>query len=151
MESDLPFILMGAMYIYLLTISWTPQTAGLMFASKYYLPEASQLFLLFCTWPLEQMYKAPLELQDFCCVSLLFRDLGPVRACLLTCSLANLLVWTGMGKQLPGITHMFSNTITVASAWIHLLVADLFCGRWVSSKAIISHSFLFISLLRTHD
>ncbi|KAG0593433.1 hypothetical protein M758_1G322300 [Ceratodon purpureus] len=70
-QSDLPFIALAMMYIYLLSLSWTSETAGLMFASKYYLPE------------------------------------------------------------LPGITRMFSNTISVASAWIHLLVADLFCGRYV--------------------
>ncbi|KAG0581439.1 hypothetical protein M758_4G265300 [Ceratodon purpureus] len=70
-ESDLPFVVLGAMYIYLLALSWTPETLNLMFASKYWLPE------------------------------------------------------------LPGITRMFSSTITVASAWIHLLVADLFCGRYV--------------------
>lgn len=70
-ESDLPFVILGAAYIFLLYLSWTPETLGLMFASKYLLPE------------------------------------------------------------LPGITRMFSSTITVASAWLHLLVADLFCGRYV--------------------
>jgi hypothetical protein len=68
-ESDLPFIVMSAMYFYLLALSWTSETAGLMFASKYFMPE------------------------------------------------------------LPGITRMFSSTTTVASAWIHLLAVDLFCGR----------------------
>lgn len=70
-ESDLPYVVLGAMYIYLLALSWTPETLSLMFASKYWLPE------------------------------------------------------------LPGISRMFSSTITVASAWIHLLAADLFCGRYV--------------------
>ena len=44
-ESDLPFIVLGVMYIYLLALSWTPETLGLMFASKYWLPEASHLTL----------------------------------------------------------------------------------------------------------
>lgn len=70
-ESDLPYVVLGVMYVYLLALSWTPETLSLMFASKYWLPE------------------------------------------------------------LPGITRMFSSTVTVASAWIHLLVADLFCGRYV--------------------
>lgn len=33
--------------------------------------------------------------------------------------------------ELPGIARMFSNEVTVASAWIHLLVVDLFAARQV--------------------
>eukprot|EP00850_Spirogloea_muscicola_P011686 SM000073S21462 [mRNA] locus=s73:461213:462448:- [translate_table: standard] len=71
MESSIPYAILGAMYIYLLYLSWTPQTLGLMFASKYLLPELS------------------------------------------------------------GISAMFSSTMTVASAWIHLLAVDLFAGRQI--------------------
>ncbi|KAL3682124.1 hypothetical protein R1sor_000146 [Riccia sorocarpa] len=69
MRSEMPYFVLGAGYIYLLALSWTPETLGLMFASKYWLPE------------------------------------------------------------LAGITKMFSSTITVASAWLHLLAVDLFAGR----------------------
>lgn len=92
MESELPFLAMGAMYLYLMTLSWTPETAGLMFASKYYLPE------------------------------------------------------------LPGITRMFSSSITVASAWIHLLLADLACARYVyldglKLKVETRHSLVFCLMM----
>ncbi|CAK9219335.1 unnamed protein product [Sphagnum troendelagicum] len=70
-ETSFPYMVLGALYIYLLSLSWTSETLRLMFSSKYWLPE------------------------------------------------------------LPGITRMFSSTITVASAWIHLLAVDLFCGRHV--------------------
>ncbi|XP_009781745.1 protein ABA DEFICIENT 4, chloroplastic [Nicotiana tabacum] len=33
--------------------------------------------------------------------------------------------------ELPGITKMFSNEMTLASAWIHLLAVDLFAARQV--------------------
>lgn len=33
--------------------------------------------------------------------------------------------------ELPGIAKMFSNEMTLASAWIHLLVVDLFAARQV--------------------
>ncbi|KAL2610636.1 hypothetical protein R1flu_029209 [Riccia fluitans] len=69
MRSEIPYFILGAGYIYLLALSWTPETLGLMFASKYWLPE------------------------------------------------------------LAGITKMFSSTMTVASAWLHLLAVDLFAGR----------------------
>ncbi|CAM6083557.1 unnamed protein product [Calypogeia fissa] len=71
MESELTYFILGVGYIYLLWQSWTPETLGLMFSSKYWLPELS------------------------------------------------------------GITRMFSSTITVASAWLHLLAADLFAGRQI--------------------
>lgn len=32
--------------------------------------------------------------------------------------------------QLPGIAKMFSNEMTLASAWIHLLAIDLFAARY---------------------
>jgi len=36
--------------------------------------------------------------------------------------------------QLPGIARMFSSELTLASAWIHLLVVDLFAARsWILS------------------
>ena len=43
----------------------------------------------------------------------------------------NLLICTLL--QLPGIAKMFSSTMTVASAWIHLLAVDLFAGRYIPS------------------
>ncbi|KAI4389314.1 hypothetical protein MLD38_001551 [Melastoma candidum] len=70
-QSCIPFIALGLLYAYLLYLSWTPDTLGLMFASKYWLPE------------------------------------------------------------LPGIARMFSNEMTLASAWIHLLVVDLFAARQI--------------------
>lgn len=70
-ESNVPYILLGALYAFLLYRSWTPETLRLIFASKYLLPE------------------------------------------------------------LPGIAKMFSSEMTLASAWIHLLVVDLFAARQV--------------------
>ncbi|EFJ34802.1 hypothetical protein SELMODRAFT_68744, partial [Selaginella moellendorffii] len=70
-ESNIPHVVLGAMYTYLLSISWTPNTLHYMFATKHYLPE------------------------------------------------------------LAGITQMFASTVTVASAWVHLLAADLFVGRQI--------------------
>ncbi|KAH9606501.1 hypothetical protein KSS87_016445 [Heliosperma pusillum] len=72
MRSSLPYVGLGLLYAYLLWLSWTPDTIGLMFASKYWLPE------------------------------------------------------------LQGIAKMFSNETTLASAWIHLLVVDLFAARSIS-------------------
>ncbi|KAG9448920.1 hypothetical protein H6P81_008885 [Aristolochia fimbriata] len=71
MESSIPYVILGALYAYLLYFSWTPDTLPLMFASKYWLPE------------------------------------------------------------LQGIAKMFSNEMTLASAWIHLLAIDLFAARQV--------------------
>ncbi|KAD3640804.1 hypothetical protein E3N88_30027 [Mikania micrantha] len=71
MKSSIPYVVLGVLYAYLLYLSWTPETIGLMFASKYWLPE------------------------------------------------------------LPGIARMFSNEMTLASAWIHLLAVDLFAARQV--------------------
>ncbi|KAK9074730.1 hypothetical protein SSX86_003048 [Deinandra increscens subsp. villosa] len=71
MRSNIPYVVLGVLYSYLLYLSWTPDTIRLMFASKYWLPE------------------------------------------------------------LPGIAKMFSNEMTLASAWIHLLAVDLFAARQV--------------------
>ncbi|CAL0321666.1 unnamed protein product [Lupinus luteus] len=71
MESSVPYVVLGVLYAYLLYLSWTPETVGLVFASKYLLPELSS------------------------------------------------------------IAKMFSSEMTLASAWIHLLVIDLFAARQV--------------------
>ncbi|KAL8161776.1 hypothetical protein V2J09_013265 [Rumex salicifolius] len=71
MDSCIPYVVLGLVYVYLLYRSWTPDTIHVMFASKYWLPE------------------------------------------------------------LTGIAKMFSNEMTLASAWIHLLVVDLFAARHV--------------------
>ncbi|OAE20407.1 hypothetical protein AXG93_4905s1070 [Marchantia polymorpha subsp. ruderalis] len=86
MRSEIPYLILGAGYIYLLALSWTPETLGLMFSSKYWLPEVRN---------------------------------SPEHDC------------DAVRYELPGITRMFSSTITVASAWLHLLAADLFAGRQV--------------------
>jgi len=39
MESSVPYIGLGVLYAYLLHLSWTSETVGLIFASKYLLPE----------------------------------------------------------------------------------------------------------------
>lgn len=44
--------------------------------------------------------------------------------------------------QLTSIGKMFSSELTLASAWIHLLVVDLFAAR--SSSCILSFYFLSI-------
>ncbi|XP_022935036.1 protein ABA DEFICIENT 4, chloroplastic [Cucurbita moschata] len=71
MQSNIPYVVLGLLYAYLLYLSWTPETVQLIFASKYWLPELS------------------------------------------------------------GILKMFSSEMTLASAWIHLLVVDLFAARQV--------------------
>ncbi|MED6169411.1 hypothetical protein PIB30_021214 [Stylosanthes scabra] len=71
MESNIPYVVLGILYAYLLYLSWTPETLKLIFATKYLLPELSSI-----------------------------------------------------GK-------MFSSELTLASAWIHLLVVDLFAARQV--------------------
>lgn len=60
--------------------------------------------------------------------------------------------WIGMREQLPGITRMFSSSITVASAWIHLLLADLACARYVyldglKLKVETRHSLVFCLMM----
>ncbi|GLJ47889.1 hypothetical protein SUGI_1011220 [Cryptomeria japonica] len=47
MESSIPYIILGAMYTYLLGISWTSETLRLMFASKYWLPELPGITRMF--------------------------------------------------------------------------------------------------------
>ncbi|KAH9298803.1 hypothetical protein KI387_030485, partial [Taxus chinensis] len=47
MESSIPYIVLGAMYTYLLGISWTSETLRLMFASKYWLPELPGITRMF--------------------------------------------------------------------------------------------------------
>ncbi|CAK8540573.1 unnamed protein product [Lathyrus sativus] len=76
MESNLPCVVLGVLYAYLLYLSWTPETVRLIFASKYLLPELSSI-----------------------------------------------------GK-------MFSSELTLASAWIHLLVVDLFAARHIFRDGI---------------
>ncbi|KAJ7523690.1 hypothetical protein O6H91_18G058400 [Diphasiastrum complanatum] len=70
-ESNVPYIVLGGLYVYLLHGSWTSETLQLIFATKHYLPELS------------------------------------------------------------GISKMFLSTLTVASAWVHLLAGDLFIGRHI--------------------
>lgn len=43
-----------------------------------------------------------------------------------------LIVHGTLNVQLPGILKMFSSEMTLASAWIHLLVVDLFAARFLS-------------------
>ncbi|KAK8916273.1 hypothetical protein KSP39_PZI022269 [Platanthera zijinensis] len=71
MKSNVPYVVLGLVYAYLLYLSWTPNTFSLMFASKYWLPELS------------------------------------------------------------GISKMFLNEMTMASAWIHLLAVDLHAARHI--------------------
>uniref|UniRef100_A0A0D6R5N8 Uncharacterized protein n=5 Tax=Araucaria TaxID=25666 RepID=A0A0D6R5N8_ARACU len=47
MESNIPYIVLGALYTYLLGISWTSETLRLMFASKYWLPELPGIARMF--------------------------------------------------------------------------------------------------------
>lgn len=47
MESNIPYVVLGALYAYLLFLSWTPETLRLMFASKYWLPELPGITRMF--------------------------------------------------------------------------------------------------------
>ncbi|KAK7381081.1 hypothetical protein VNO78_33605 [Psophocarpus tetragonolobus] len=47
MESGVPDIVLGVLYAYLLFLSWTPETVGLIFASKYLLPELTGIGKMF--------------------------------------------------------------------------------------------------------
>lgn len=49
MESNIPYIVLGALYAYLLFLSWTPETLRLMFASKYWLPELPGITNMFAS------------------------------------------------------------------------------------------------------
>ncbi|KAK9105763.1 hypothetical protein Scep_022607 [Stephania cephalantha] len=40
--------------------------------------------------------------------------------------------------ELPGIAKMFSNEMTLASAWIHLLVVDLFAARQIFQDGLLN-------------
>lgn len=71
MKSNIPYITLGTLYAYLFYISCIPDSLGLMFTSKYWLPE------------------------------------------------------------LPAVAKMFSNDLTLASVWIHLLTVDLFAARQI--------------------
>ncbi|KAB2632347.1 hypothetical protein D8674_028594 [Pyrus ussuriensis x Pyrus communis] len=54
--------------------------------------------------------------------------------------------------ELPGIGRMFSNEMTLASAWIHLLVVDLFAARQLfSSHFAVSASVSFSVLTLAHS
>lgn len=43
MESSAPYVFLGILYAHLLYLSWSPETLKCMFASKYWLPEVSDL------------------------------------------------------------------------------------------------------------
>ncbi|KAL8531992.1 hypothetical protein ACS0TY_008555 [Phlomoides rotata] len=45
--SSLPYMVLGALYAYLLYLSWTPDTMRFMFASKYWLPELPGIAKMF--------------------------------------------------------------------------------------------------------
>ncbi|GAB2299988.1 hypothetical protein Dimus_034034 [Dionaea muscipula] len=47
MESNVPYIILGLVYAYILYLSWTPDTLGFMFASKYWLPELPGIAKMF--------------------------------------------------------------------------------------------------------
>lgn len=47
MESSTPYVILGVLYSYLLYLSWTPDKLGLIFASKYLLPEVCIQFMLY--------------------------------------------------------------------------------------------------------
>lgn len=46
-ESNTPYIILGAIYSYLLYLSWSPSTLRTMFASKYWLPQLSGICSMF--------------------------------------------------------------------------------------------------------
>lgn len=47
MESSIPYVVLGMLYMYLLYLSWTPETLGYIFATKYWLPELSGISKMF--------------------------------------------------------------------------------------------------------
>ncbi len=160
-ETSFPYMVLGALYIYLLSLSWTSETLHLMFSSKYWLPEVSGLIC--CGYSVQQTWvfvlgrhvqtwvmtmcllqqpsqasrvcfgcnnKQEINLDSFtyCIRFFSFLSFQIVAVRYHTCCLV--VGCEGFcDVQLPGITRMFSSTITVASAWIHLLAVDLFCGR----------------------
>ncbi|CAI5967228.1 unnamed protein product [Closterium sp. NIES-64] len=144
MSSSLPSILLGFVYLYLLYKSWTPNTLLYMFSSKYWLPEY---------WlPEVRLYQSPLyELLNSsralpCC---------SIRWPAALHALLKLLAARASGhhSDLAGITQMFASTLTVASAWIHLLAVDLFAARHVyldglKEKLETRHSLVLCLMLR---
>ncbi|MCO5576698.1 hypothetical protein L7F22_030513 [Adiantum nelumboides] len=46
-ESSVPYVVLGVLYVYLLVLSWSPETLPLMFASKYWLPELPGIMRMF--------------------------------------------------------------------------------------------------------
>jgi hypothetical protein len=53
-ETSFPYMVLGALYIYLLSLSWTSETLRLMFSSKYWLPEVSGLIC--CGYSVQQTW-----------------------------------------------------------------------------------------------
>nr|XP_029121413.1 uncharacterized protein LOC105048428 isoform X2 [Elaeis guineensis] len=47
MDSSAPYVILGVLYAYLLSLSWTPDTLRMMFASKYWLPELPGIAKMF--------------------------------------------------------------------------------------------------------
>lgn len=45
-ESSFPYVVLGVLYLYLLFLSWSPETLPSMFASKYWLPEVLRVLEL---------------------------------------------------------------------------------------------------------
>lgn len=97
MESSIPYIVLGVLYVYLLYLSWTTETLKYMFSSKYMLPEVLHSF----NHPKQECINAVSNVFFF-------------------------------HLQLSGIAKMFSSEMTLASAWIHLLVVDLFAARYIA-------------------
>lgn len=160
-ETSFPYMVLGALYIYLLSLSWTSETLRLMFSSKYWLPEVSGLIC--CGYSVQQTWVFVLgrHVQTWVMTMCLLQQPSQASRVYFGCNNKqeiNLDSFTYRFRffsflsfqivavryhtcclvvgcegfcdvQLPGITRMFSSTITVASAWIHLLAVDLFCGR----------------------
>ncbi|PKA63531.1 hypothetical protein AXF42_Ash005426 [Apostasia shenzhenica] len=47
MENHLPYATLGILYAYLLLLSWTPDTLGVIFATKHFLPELPSMLKMF--------------------------------------------------------------------------------------------------------
>lgn len=101
MESSAPYVPLGVLYACLLYLSWTPETMRLMFASEYWLPEVRK------TPHFVQLMITSHELLPGVISDSVRRNV-----------------------QLGGIAKLFSNEMTLASAWIHLLAVDLFAARY---------------------
>lgn len=48
-ESSAPYVALGLLYVYLLYLSWTPETLRAMFANKYWLPELPGIARMFAS------------------------------------------------------------------------------------------------------